>query len=410
MRKVAVVLAVAVAAALAASPALAKTTAKLKHHITVPSGTKFYTPPSPLPGKRHGDLIWSRAYKGAAALGPEATNTLLLYRSTGVTGKAVAVSGLLTVPPGYPPKGGWPIITWAHGTTGIADQCAPSRDANGNPAHGNDAYIYPLEQEWMNDGFAVLRTDYEGLGTPGVHPYLNGNSEGRSVLDIVRAARQFDKNLGKRIAIAGHSQGGQGALFAASLVPKYTPELKLLGTVAFAPVSHLEDQTSLLSSVAATSLSGLVGMIFRGIDVSDPTVNVTSLLTPHAAALYPQTLTKCLTQLDAPDSFGALPLNQFLVAGADTAKSTAVLTANDAAVLHIGGPVLIEQGLGDTTVFPQYTMMLQGNLTANGVNSTLHTYDGVTHGTVVTGAPDEDAIDFIAARFGLPKPLAPDAR
>ena len=70
-----------------------------------------------------------------------------------------------------------------------------------------------------------MRTDYEGLGTPGDHPYLIGVSEGRSVLDMVRAARKLDSNLGKRVVIAGHSQGGHAALWAASLQRSWTPEL-----------------------------------------------------------------------------------------------------------------------------------------------------------------------------------------
>ena len=66
------------------------------------------------------------------------------------------------------------------------------------------------------------------------------------MLDVVRAARKLDKRLGRRVIIAGHSQGGHAALWAASLAPKWTPELKLRGTVAFAPASHLGEQVPLL--------------------------------------------------------------------------------------------------------------------------------------------------------------------
>jgi acetyl esterase/lipase len=180
-----------------------------------PSGTAFYTPPKPLPGKGHGGLIWARKLTGAAALKGGAGNRLVLYRSSGIAGKPVAESGTVSIPKGKAPKGGWPVITWAHGTTGIADSCAPSRDSAANPAHTLINYAYPLLQRWLKAGYAVVRTDYEGLGTPGEHPYLIGRSEGRSVLDIVRAARKLDKRLGRRVIIAGHSQGGQAALFAA---------------------------------------------------------------------------------------------------------------------------------------------------------------------------------------------------
>jgi pimeloyl-ACP methyl ester carboxylesterase len=389
-RRLSSIVVLVVALALGAS-GVANAAAKVKKPRHGPAGTAFYTPPSPIPGAKHGDLIWSRTLTGASVLPGASANQLVLYRSTSTAGATVAVSGTVTIPKGKAPKGGWPIITWAHGTTGIADVCAPSLDSATNPAHGNDAYIYPLETAWVKAGYAVVRTDYEGLGTPGIHPYLIGTSEGRSVLDIVRAARQLDPALSKNVVISGHSQGGQSALWAASLAPTWTPELDVKGTVAFAPVSHLEDQTGNLSSVSITSLSGLVAMIFRGIDVASPAVNVPSLLSAQAAALYPQTLTECLTQLDAPDSYGALPLNQFLAPNADITAATAVLAANDPSRLHIHTPVLMEQGLGDTTVFPTFTMQLQANLVANGVDSTLHTYAGVTHGGIVTGASATDA-------------------
>jgi hypothetical protein len=134
------------------------------------------------------------------------------YRSVGVDGKAINVSGVVSLPKGKPPKNGWPVITYDHGTTGIADQCAPSRDSLSNPAHVYNSYAYPLLNRWLKAGYAVVRTDYQGLGTAGAHQYLVGVAEGRSTLDIVRAARKLDKRVGNRFAIAGHSQGGHAAL------------------------------------------------------------------------------------------------------------------------------------------------------------------------------------------------------
>lgn len=168
-----------------------------------PAGAAFYAGKG---GKKHGDLIWWRKETGSDALKNASSNRLVLYRSQGV-GKNVAVSGSVAVPKGRAPKGGWPVITWAHGTTGLADSCAPT--VNGDLT----AYIHPLLQTWLKKGWAVVRTDYEGLGTPGsVHPYLIGKSEGQGVLDIVRAARQLDPRIGRKVVISGHSQGGQAAL------------------------------------------------------------------------------------------------------------------------------------------------------------------------------------------------------
>src|SRR4051812_9394927 len=92
-----------------------------------PKGAAFYTPPKPLPGKRHGDIVWAHPLAKSRAVPAAGRTTLLLYRSNAVDGHPVAVSGTLMVPRGTPPKGGWPIVTWAHGTTGVADSCAPSK-------------------------------------------------------------------------------------------------------------------------------------------------------------------------------------------------------------------------------------------------------------------------------------------
>src|SRR3954470_14095267 len=248
-----------------------------------PASTTFYTPPKTLPKGSHGAPVWQRKLSGKAVLKSAASNRLLLYRSQSVGGKATAVSGTIAVPKGKAPKGGWPVISWAHGTVGIADACAPSKI--GTQAN----YDSPLLNSWLKAGYAVVRTDYEGLGTPGPHPYLIGSSEGRSTLDMVRAARKLNPDIGKQLVIAGHSQGGQAALFAASLAKKWTPELKLNGTVAFAPVSHLSEQSTLLGALTSpVGLAPLAAMILRGIDIGDPSLNVQSYLSDAAKALYPQ--------------------------------------------------------------------------------------------------------------------------
>jgi pimeloyl-ACP methyl ester carboxylesterase len=363
-----------------------------------PSGLKFYSP-GKLPAGPHGTLVWERPFKGVAAL-KGATNWLVLYKQVGVTGKPVAVSGIVSVPKGKAPKGGWPVVTWAHGTTGIAPQCAPSRDTGpGSGAYTTDTGTAPLFNTWIKDGFAVVRTDYEGLGGPGVHPYLIGRSEGDGVLDIVRAARQLVPALSNRMIISGHSQGGHAALWAASLAPRYTPDLHLLGTVAFAPQSHTAQEASVLRSVSSTALTGLAAMILRGISVADPALNINAILTPQGAALYPQTLTKCLSQLDQPNSLGGLPLDQLISQSADLSPEIKELALNDPDNLKIKGPVLLEQGLADTTVIPSFDQELSQELAHNGAKVTYHTYPGATHGGVLTAAA-KDATSFLRKHLG----------
>jgi pimeloyl-ACP methyl ester carboxylesterase len=356
---------------------------------TGPGGDAFYSPPSPLPGGTHGTLIWARRLTGDAALTAARSNYLVLYKSLGSDGKATAVSGVVSVPKGKKPKRGWPVISYDHGTTGIADVCAPSRDSDDNPAHLYNSYVYPLLNRWLKAGFAVVRTDYQGLGTPGDHQYLVGTAEGRSTLDIVRAARKVAPALGKRFAISGHSQGGHAALWGAALAPKYTPDLKLRGTVAFAPASHIAELLSLVKTVKSPGggLSGEAGLIIRGVDDYKPGLNVTSLFTDKLTALYGETLTKCLPQLGLSDSLGGLAPAEFFKDDADLTPFGDALELSDPENLTIKSPLAVEQGQDDTTVQPGLTDLLVKELRKRGTKIDYKKYAKTTHsGVVVSGA------------------------
>jgi pimeloyl-ACP methyl ester carboxylesterase len=371
------------ATAIAPSAAPAKTP-------TGPAGSAFYTPPKHTSAARHGAPIWARKLTGTAALQPAASNTLVLYRSTDASGKPDAVSGTITVPKGKAPKGGWPILSWAHGTTGIGDSCAPSR----SPADPFTSYVYPQLGQWLNAGYAVVRTDYQGLGTPGVHGYLIGKDEGRSVLDIVRAARKVVGHLSNRVIIGGHSQGGHAALWAAALARSWTPELKVAGTVAFAPASHLGEQAPLITTITTpSSLTALAALILRGADSANPALQVSLLLSDKAAALYPLTLTECLPALSVVNAFAGLAPSEALKDGADIGPLVAFLNRNDPETLKIRTPVEILQGTADTTVLAPFTDQLDRALRASGAKVTYKKYPGVNHGAIVAAA-DADALTF----------------
>jgi pimeloyl-ACP methyl ester carboxylesterase len=357
-----------------------------------PAGLKFYKPPKDIP-RQHGTLIWARKAGGLVPLQNARYTKLVLYSSRTTQGKPDAISGSVAVPRGKPPKGGWPVITWAHGTTGVADICAPSRDFAGSPANTGEAYINGDLNAWLAAGYAVLRTDYEGLGTPGKHPYLVGVSEGRSVLDIVKAARRLDPTIGKRYLIAGHSQGGHAALFAAGLASSWAKGLTLRGTVAFAPASHILEQGSLLPALKTpSSLTALATLILDGASTQSSAININAILSDQALQFYPLLQSQCLSRLGQADELGGIPPSQLERQGADTSALNPVLAAMNPAV-RTAAPILIPQGEADTTVFPVYTGQLKDQLVGLGDNVTYKTYPGVNHVGVVT-AGEADALAF----------------
>ena len=369
---------------------------------TGPAGNAFYTPPKPMPGKAHGDPIWVRKLTNEQTLAQAKVQQLVLYRSTSVRGKAIAVSGTIHLPKGKPPKNGWPIVTWAHGTTGLGDQCAPSRNTGEGSVHAYSVYIEPLLERFLKAGFAVVRTDFEGLGTKGTHPYLVGVSEGRGLLDIVRAARKAHPGvLSNRFVIAGHSQGGHASVFGAAIAPKWTPDLRLRGTAAFAPFAQGDELFAALSgSNQPSRISGYVAVIARGLDAAYPQLGLPALLSDRGRELYPLTLSLCIPEITSNDSeFAKHAPRELLREGADLSGAAAALADNDPTDLKVTTPLLVEQGAADTTVFPAFTGAMVEGLRKRGAKVTYKLHDGIDHTTVVFGEPQDEAFSWVSKRL-----------
>ncbi|MDI3424019.1 alpha/beta fold hydrolase [Streptomyces luteolus] len=160
----------------------------------------------------------------------------IMYRTTDRAGKAIAVTGTV-LNPRTSPYGQRPIVGFAPGTQGLADKCAPSRQL----AEGTEYEALPIKK-LLDEGYAVVVTDYQGLGTPGVHTYMDREAQGRAVLDSVRAAQRLDAvglpDAGP-VALYGYSQGGGATASAAELAPTYAPELKIKGAVVGAPPADM---------------------------------------------------------------------------------------------------------------------------------------------------------------------------
>lgn len=195
-----------------------------------PDVPAFYDPPEDVPAEP-GRLVDAEPFDRGVPDGADGFR--ILYTTTRTDGVPAVASGIVVVPRGV--DGPAPVISWAHGTTGVQRRCAPSILAG-----GLEAGAFFLVEHVVDQGWAVVATDYLGLGTQGPHPYLVGEPSGRAVLDATRAARELEGvDLAGETVVWGHSQGGGAALWAGQLAPSYAPDAGVLAVAALAPAADV---------------------------------------------------------------------------------------------------------------------------------------------------------------------------
>ena len=355
--------------------------------------------PQPLPPGEPGEIIDVEELD----LGDDYIGYRILHHSRSLRGDDIAVSGFVATPAGEPPPGGWPLIAYAHGTTGTADVCAPSHDAEAEII-ANGPYL---------EGYAFVATDYEGLGTPGLHPYIVGRSEARGVLDSVRAAHNVASMLGAdgmpRISVTeefvvwGHSQGGHAAIHAGQHWQEYAPELRLLGVASGAPPS----QFALLYGVLPGGpFQGYLAMASAAFAEAYDEIELDQVYTDEAIALMDVLETGC-TQ-DVFDVFNPLSAEEMLKVASPLGVSPwdRVIVENDPNQAPVPVPLLILHGSIDEQIPALSSQILLGQLCVlDGQGPTDRIlYEGHNHGSVIAAQRD-DLLGWIAARFaGEPAP------
>lgn len=349
----------------------------------VPEGD-LYLPPEPLPDGAPGELIWAEEVDAP----PDAQAWRVLYHSESIEGDDVAVSGVVVAPDGAAPDGGRPVVTWAHGTVGLADGCAPSKEASVSET-------IPGLEEMLDAGYVAVATDYEGLGTPGVHPFLVGESEGRGVLDIARAAQHIDDaGAGDEVAIWGMSQGGHAALFAGQIAPGYAPDLDVVGVAAGAPVGNLPLLLDVASSVP--DFVGFVVMGGMGFAAAYPEADVDAVLTPQgredAVVVEEQCAAEVLEAFAGPveETIAQNPM--------DVPPWPALLEENTPGAVATDAPIHVFQGSEDALVPEFVTDEYVGRVCELGSVVELVIYPGADHSGVFEPALGEN-LTWIAERF-----------
>ena len=340
---------------------------------------EFYVVPDPLPDGAPGDLIRTQRLDEV-----DGRSTIrVMYHSNDASGRDRAVTGIVTHPTGPAPDDGWPVVSTAHGTTGIAARCAPSRA--GAPA-----------QDWGIDGVAVA-TDYVGLGPEGeLHPYLSKPSEGNAVIDAVTAARQIPSaHAGRRWAAVGHSQGGHGALSAHELAAERAPELELVGTVALAPAAMLEEVYGGIDPIVTSILTM---MALYGGTSEHPDLEPSDYLTAEAQAAASIFDTGCLDEIT--DALIPVALaGAFTADPRSTEPAASMLGANDVGSVAVDDvPVLLASGTVDDRVVIDRVHDLFARMCSAGQVTELHVIDGADHGSVIP-ATSELVTTWIGDRF-----------
>lgn len=306
-----------------------------------PAAGSFYSVPAPLAPQPPGTVIRSGRIDPGIKLPAGATVYRVIYHSETINGADVPVSGLVVVPGGRPPAGGFPIVSWAHGTTGLADQCAPSLDGL-----SSISYLVPLLERRM----IVVATDYQGLGAPADSPYLVGQSEGQNVLDAARAARALvGAAASNQVVVIGYSQGGQAALFAGQIAQSYAPELFVAGVVAVGPVASISELAPADLSRHTDPDAAFAAMALTAWSKTYGNLAVTSVLSRSALAHSSVMSSGCVNAVaTAYDSLSTARI--FRPGWSSDPAVVADDTVNQPGHAPIFAPVLVVQGTDDQLI------------------------------------------------------------
>jgi pimeloyl-ACP methyl ester carboxylesterase len=313
---------------------------------------------------------------------PHASEALrIVYQGAGYDGKARRVGGSVFLPATDPPEGGWPVVGYAHGTTGLSARCAPSRTG-----------LTRLEREhvdrWLAAGHVVAATDYEGLDALGPHPYFNGEAVADDVIDVVRAARRLDDRVGRSWHVVGFSQGGHAALFTGLLATRYAPELDFRGTVAMAPPVHLPTLIAVVTEDGGRPVSVFLPFLLAGLRTSHPGFDARPFLTARGARLVD--VATSATLVDLFRAIGGLTNDG--MGSTDFSHRPGVLPILQACrvpVTRMDRPVFVTAGTADEIVPVEVVEQFVTDLEAAGNDVRYHGFSGASHVDVLTAGHDE---------------------
>lgn len=366
-----------------------------------PAVDDFYATPEDLPAEP-GVLLRSEPF--TRDVPADAVAWRILHTTTDAHGSP-ATSSAIVLAPRSAGGGPLPVVAWAHGTTGFAAPCAPSL-----LEHPFEAGAMPALDHVVERGWAVVATDYTGLGTPGPHPYLIGPGEGHSVLDSLRAARQLEGlHLAPETVVWGHSQGGHAALWAGQLASEYAPELEVVGIAAMSPAA---DVPALAANLPDATLGELFSAYVLAAYASHyPDVTLEAQVIAPARTLVREMAGRCLAEpsiLASLASVVSVARDRSVYAVPPEEGALGARLRENVPVGPFPAPVLVAQGLADSLVLPHVQQDYVDGLCAERQDVDYRVYPGRNHLDIVE--PDSalvpELVDWTAARLSGAAPRA----
>jgi pimeloyl-ACP methyl ester carboxylesterase len=352
--------------------------------------TKFYDTPDPLPAGKPGELIRSEPFYDYR-LSYEVSAVRILYHSRSSDAGDVAASGVVLLPNGTPPAGGWPIIAWAHDFTGAARPCAPSLLKNLNEG--------PLLSMYAGLGYAVVASDYAGLGTTFPHAALDIRSNALDVINSISAARAALQQLASRWVVAGFARGSLVAIAVAEAESEIA-DPNYLGAIG---ISGIGQPQELFEHLAHSPSYFMLVFLAKGIKTVFPKFRIEDMLTDKAIRLYQYVSHSC----DAAS--GPVPAaSEMLKSGwQDNPYVKEFFARNALGQRPAYGPLLLISSDSDADVPAALSASTVARLRQQNDRVLLVKYKGISASTILGDSVSEQ-ISWTHARFaGLPAPANP---
>lgn len=342
--------------------------------------------PLPDPAER-GLVTWSEPFTGDGLAGQR-----ILYRSTsGIDGRGTEVSGTVFVPTGQSPPGGWPVVSVGHPTTGLLDECAPSRHRDLLGSAG-------LVRDLLARGVVVAVTDYEGLGTDGPHPYLEPVTAAYNLIDAVRAARTLVPEASTRWAAIGVSQGGQASWAAAERAGQYGDGLEFVGSASLSPPADLSPIVSDGPPDLGIPQQIFLPMLLDGLAVSHPDLDASAYIRGPLAENRDviRSCTGALASRKLSVALNLTPADTLPRSEGDIVQMREWLTEDALPQQPAAGPLLVVVAGRDVLIRPDWTTAAVGRACDQGdvVELRYRADDVHADSRALPGA-----VDWIAGRF-----------